>query len=218
MKTLGLSPELYDYLLACNPPEHPTLRDLRRQTAALPHAIMQIPAEQGSLLATLVEMNNVKRYLEIGVFTGYSSLAVALAMPNDGRIVACDVNRDYTQYAEKAWEAAGVRYKVDLRIAPALQTLDALIAKGEENTFDMAFIDADKVNQGNYYERCLKLVRPRGIVLVDNALFHGSVIDPARTDEHTEGVRALNAKICRDERVRMSMLSVADGLVIAVKK
>lgn len=218
MKTLGLSPELYDYLIDCNPPEHHTLQDLRRKTGALPEAMMQIPAEQGAFLGTLVEAADVRNYLEVGVFTGYSSLAVALAMPNDGRIVACDVSREYTQHAERAWEAAGVRYKVDLRIGPALSTLDTMIAKGHANTFDMAFIDADKVNQGNYFDRCVQLVRKRGIVLVDNTLFHGAVTDAAQNDDNVRAIRAVNKKIRDDSRVRMSMLSVADGLIMAVKK
>jgi len=215
MKTLGLSPELYNYMLSCCPEEHRALADLRAETAKQPYALMQIPLEQGSLLGVLAQLTNAKRYLEVGVFTGYSSLAMALAMPNDGRIVACDVSEEYTNIARKYWERAGVAYKVDLRLGPALKTLDAMLAKGEAGTFDMAFIDADKVNQDVYYERCLQLVRRGGLVLIDNAFFHGAVLDPQ--DEDVKAIDALNKKVSRDSRVRMCTASVADGLIMAVK-
>jgi predicted O-methyltransferase YrrM len=209
--------DVQEYIAATMVREHPALRELREETSRLENAGMQIGPEQGQFMALLAHTIGARRYLEIGVFTGYSSLAMALALPDDGYVLACDVSEEYTSVARRHWEAAGVALKIDLRIAPALETLAGLHAKGEP-AFDMAFIDADKANVGNYYEECLRLVRAGGLILVDNVLWGGSVADPSDRDEDTEALRAISAKAARDERVEAALLPVCDGLLVVRKR
>jgi predicted O-methyltransferase YrrM len=169
-------------------------------------------------MRSLIQLMGAKKALEVGVFTGYSSLCIALALPDDGKLVACDVSEEYTLIARKYWQLAGVAYKVDLQIAPALETLDRLIAKGQTNHFDFAFIDADKSNYSNYYERTLQLVRPGGLIAIDNVLWSGQVADPTVQDNRTNHIRELNQKLHHDDRVSVSLLPIADGLMLAVKR
>lgn len=217
-KSLGLDDRLYDYLLSVSLREPQVLTELREETTNHPMKTMQIAPEQGQFMALLVQLIGAKKALEVGVFTGYSSLAVALALPPDGKIIACDVSEEYTTTARRYWEKAGVAHKIDLRLAPAIETLSTLIELGEANTFDFAFIDADKSNYDAYYEQALILVRPGGLITIDNVLWSGSVADPEVKDNRTEKIRALNQKLYQDDRVYISMLPVADGLTLAVKK
>jgi caffeoyl-CoA O-methyltransferase len=179
---------------------------------------MQIGPEQGQFMALLVELMGAKRCLEIGTYTGYSALAVALALPPDGRLLACDVNEETTAVAKRYWAESGVAERIELRLAPALETLDSLIAEGAENTYDFIFIDADKTNYDSYYERALKLLRPGGLIVVDNVLWDGAVINSASTDPATRAIRALNAKVKSDQRVSCSLLPVGDGLLLARRR
>ena len=217
-QTTGLDPKLHEYLLSATLRESAVLAELRQETAEHPQARMQISPEQGQFMALLVQLMGAKRTLEIGVFTGYSALAVAAALPEDGRVVACDVSEEFCAIARKYWQKANLARKIDLRIAPALDTLDGLIAAGETNSFDFAFIDADKSNYDNYYERSLRLVRPGGLIAVDNTLWYGRVADLAVQDNRTKKIRALNEKVRSDKRVTMSLLSIGDGLLLAVKR
>ncbi len=178
---------------------------------------MQISPEQGQFMALLVQLIGAKKTLEIGVFTGYSALVVAQALPEDGQVIACDVSEEYTAIALSYWQKANVARKIDLRISPALDTLDGLIAAGESGTFDFAFIDADKSNYDNYYERALQLIRPGGLIAVDNTLWYGRVADPDVQDNRTQRIRALNEKVQGDKRVNMSLVPIGDGLLLAVK-
>ena len=216
--TTGLDQGLYDYILQTTLREPEVLARLRRETDDHPRAGMQISPDQGQLLGLLVELIGAKRILEIGTFTGYSSIAMALALPADGELIACDVSEEYTAMARRYWVEAGIDGRIDLRIAPAVETLDALIADGQSGTFDMAFIDADKESYQDYFERCLTLVRTGGLVAVDNVLWHGRVTDAADTTVDTRAIRAFNAGLKNDERVSLSMLSVADGLTLARKR
>ncbi len=216
-KTL-ISDALYDYLLAVSLREPEILQALRQETANHPMSQMQIAPDQGQLMAFLVQLMGAKKALEIGVFTGYSSLAVALALPPDGKLIACDVSEDYTAIARRYWQAAGVADKIDLRIAPALETLEELLAEGQANSFDFAFIDADKSAYGDYYERALQLVRPGGLIAIDNVLWSGRVADPAVTDNRTTLIREFNQRLYQDERISLSLLSIADGLTLALKR
>jgi predicted O-methyltransferase YrrM len=179
---------------------------------------MQISAEQGQFMALLIHLLAARKTLEIGVFTGYSSLAVALALPDDGRVIACDISEEWTSIARGYWREAGVERKIDLRLGPALKTLDDLIAQGQGGRFDFAFIDADKGNYINYYERALVLVRPGGLIAVDNVLWDGKVIDPSVNDPDTRAIRAFNESLRNDDRVWISMLPIRDGLTLACKK
>jgi predicted O-methyltransferase YrrM len=206
-----------EYIIDTMVREHPVLRELREETHKLPNATMEIGPEQGQFMQLLVHIIGARRYLEIGVFTGYSSLAVALALPPDGHIVACDVDDFNPSMGRRYWERAGVAGKIDLRIAPALETLQALIDSGTE-PFDMAFVDADKTNVDRYYEMCLQLVRPGGVILVDNVLWDGAVIDASTKDPATLALRALNAKAADDRRVDVTLLPVCDGILIARKR
>ena len=208
---------LYDYIQSVSLREPIVLTQLRQETAKLPMSRMQIAPEQGQLMALLVKLIGAKKTLEIGVFTGYSALAVALALPDDGKIIACDRDTRYTDMAKSYWEEAGVAHKIDLRIAPALETLDKLIAEGQENSFDFAFIDADKRNYTNYYERALILVRSGGLIAIDNVLWSGRVADPQDNDKRTIAIRQFNQKLHRDRRVDISLLPIADGLTLARK-
>ena len=217
-KYLPLNDRIYEYLQAVSLREHDALRRLREETAAMSEANMQIAPEQGQLMALLVQLLGAKRTLEVGVFTGYSSLAVALALPADGRVVACDVSEEWTRIARRYWQEAGVAGKIDLRLAPALDTLDRLLRDGQAGSFDFAFIDADKSNYDAYYERALELVRAGGLVCIDNVLWSGRVADPAAEDEDTAAIRALNRKLHGDERVDLSLLPLADGITLARKR
>jgi caffeoyl-CoA O-methyltransferase len=214
-RSIGLSQQLYDWLIANTLRETEPLRRLREETATLARAGMQISPEQGQFMAVLVRLIGARRVLEIGTFTGYSAMVVAQALPDGGRIVACDVSAEYTTVAQRHWAAAGLAHKIDLRLAPALDTLTDLLKQGAAGTFDMAFIDADKENYAAYYEQCLKLVRPGGLLLLDNMLWHGSVADPADQTESTKAIRAL-AKLVRDDaRVDQSLVPIGDGLLLA---
>lgn len=217
-RTLNLDDRLYDYLLRVSLREPGVLRRLREETAAMPQHNMQISPEQGQFMAMLVTLIDAKRCIEVGVFTGYSSLAVALALPDDGLIVACDTSKDYTAVARRYWEEAGVTDKIELHIGPALDTLDALIEHDEERYFDFTFIDADKENYDAYYERCLRLMRTGGVIAFDNTLWSGSVADESVTDADTAAIRALNEKLHADDRVEISLLPIGDGLTLCRKR
>ncbi len=206
---------LSDYLREVSLRDHPLLARLRTETAALPRARMQITPEQGQFMQLLLRLLGARRTIEIGVFTGYSALCTALALPADGQVIACDVSEEWTAIGRRYWLEAGVTDKVDLRLGPAVETLDALLASGQAGQFDFAFIDADKDNYDAYYERCLQLVRPGGIIAIDNVLWHGDVIDPSKQDPDTVAIRALNRKLHRDHRIELSMLPIGDGLTVA---
>lgn len=217
-KTSGLNDQLYDYLLSVSSREPEILRQLRQETATHSQAGMQIAPEQGQFMALLVQLLGATKTLEVGVFTGYSSLCVALALPATAKIVACDVSEEYTAIARRYWQAAGVADKIELRLAPALETLDQLLASGQAETFDFAFIDADKENYERYYERSLQLVRPGGLIAIDNVLWYGRVADLHEQDRSTLAIRALNEKLHHDERVTISLVPIADGLTLALKR
>jgi predicted O-methyltransferase YrrM len=217
-QTLGMEPQLYNYLLSVSLREPEILSQLRSETAQHPMGRMQIAPEQGQFMALLVQLMGAKKTLEIGVFTGYSALVVSLALPPDGRVVACDVSAEFTAIARRYWQKAGVADKIDLHIAPAMETLDQLLATGEAETFDFAFIDADKSNYDGYYERSLQLVRPGGLIVIDNVLWSGRVADPAIEDNRTSKIRALNEKLHQDQRINLSLVPIADGLTLAHKK
>ena len=212
---LNLTDDLRDYLWQKGMKEHPVLEELREETAQLPESVMQICPEQGALMANLVRLMSAKKTLEIGTFTGYSALAVALALPEDGKIVACDISEEWTAIGKKKWEQAGVAEKIELRIGAALGTLEELIQDGQEGSFDFAFIDADKANYLDYYKMCLKLVRKGGVVAIDNVLWSGSVINAEINDVDTVAIRELNEFLAKDERVSLSMVPVGDGLTLA---
>lgn len=217
-QTIGLDDRLYNYLLSVSLREPEILRQLRQETNNHPQAIMQILPEQSQFMTLLVQLLGAKKTLEVGVFTGYSSLSVALALPPDGKIIACDVSEEYTAIARRYWQKAGVADKIDLRIAPALETLDRLLADGQAETFDFAFIDADKVNYEGYYERSLQLVRPGGLIAIDNVLWGGKVADSQFQNSSTLAIRSLNQKLHHDERVTLSLVPIADGLTLALKR
>ena len=216
-KTFTLSDDLYAYLFENSVREPDILRRLREETARDRMARMQIAPEQGQFMQLLVRLMGARRYLEVGVFTGYSSLAVALALPAEGRIVACDVSDTWTKVARRYWTEAGVAEKVDLRLAPALQTLDGLIAGGATGSFDFAFIDADKASYGVYYERALTLIRVGGLIAVDNTLWEGRVADPKARDADTKAIRDFNRHLRDDRRVHLCLVPIGDGLSLALK-
>jgi len=216
-RSLNLDDTLYEYLLTHSLREHPEQIALREATRSHPRAGMQISPEQGQFMALLVKLLGARRTLEIGVFTGYSALSVALALPADGRILACDISEEYTRIGRPYWERAGVAHKIDLRLAPALETLDAELAAGAAGRYDFAFIDADKTGYASYVERCLQLLRPGGLIAIDNVLWSGAVARPAR-DEDTRALQALNERLHGDERIDLSMLPVGDGLTLARKR
>ncbi len=217
-KTTQLTEGLQRYLQTVSLREPALLQRLREETAADPMARMQIAPEQGQFMGFLVRALGVRRALEVGVYTGYSALWVALAMPSDGRLVACDVSEQWTAVARRYWAQAGVAGKIDLRLAPALETLDALASEGMQGAFDFAFIDADKTNYDAYYERVLGLLRLGGIMLIDNVLWSGRVADPGADDAEASAIRALNEKIHEDQRVDITMLALADGVTLARKR
>lgn len=209
---------VWTYLVEVTAREPPVLTELRRETAAMPNGGMQIAPEEGRVLSFLLELTGAVRYLEVGVFTGYSSTCAALALPPHGRVVACDQSDEWTTIARRYWERAGVADKIELRLGPALTTLSALIAEGANGSFDFAFVDADKENAEAYYESALALLRSGGVFAFDNALWGGSVADPADQRESTRAVRALNARVCSDPRVSATLIPVGDGLLVARKR
>jgi caffeoyl-CoA O-methyltransferase len=217
-RTLSLTDRLYDYLLATSLREPPLLAELRAETAKLPMAGMQISPEQGQFMAFLVETIGARRTLEVGTFTGYSALCVALVLPAGGKVIACDISEEYTAVGRRYWQRAGVADKIDLRLAPALDTLGRLLADGGAGSIDFAFIDADKREYDGYYEAVLKLLRPGGLVAIDNVLWDGAVADPAKQDDDTRAIRALNEKVKTDARVSLSLVPIGDGLTLARKR
>lgn len=217
-RSIQLTDALHEYLLSVSLREPEILRRLREETAPDPHARMQIGPEQGQFMALLVRLMDARRCLEVGVFTGYSSLAIALALPDDGRIVACDVSERWTAVARRYWAAAGVAHKVELRLAPAMKTLDALLGAGEAGRFDFAFLDADKENYAGYYERALTLLRPGGLLVADNTLWSGRVADPENAEATTVALRHFNELVLDDERVDLSLVPMGDGLTLARKR
>jgi predicted O-methyltransferase YrrM len=216
-RSLNLDSALYDYVLSHSLREHPAQAALRGATQAHAHAAMQIGPDQGQFMALLVRLIGARRTIEIGVFTGYSALAVALALPDDGYVLACDVSDEYTRIGRPYWKAAGVAHKIDLQLAPARSTLDARLAAGDAGKFDFAFIDADKTGYDDYYERCLLLLRAGGLIAIDNVLWSGSVARPADTAD-TAALQALNDKLHYDERIDLSLLPIGDGLTLARKR
>jgi predicted O-methyltransferase YrrM len=217
-KTINITDQLYEYILSNSLREPEILAQLRVETQNHPASNMQIAPEQGQFMALLVQLINAKKTLEIGVFTGYSSLSVALALPPDGKLIACDISEEFTNIARPYWEKAGVANKIDLKIAPALETLDQLLANGQAETFDFAFIDADKINYAEYYERSLKLLRPGGLIAIDNVLWDGKVGDPNNNDPSTISIRDFNSKLHQDQRIILSLVPIADGLTLALKR
>lgn len=217
-RTIAITESIYQYLCDHSLREDPILKDLRDHTYDMEERAMQIAPEQGQFMQMLVKLIGAKNTIEVGVFTGYSSLAIALELPEDGRIVACDVNTQYTSVAEKYWDSAGVRKKIDLRIGPAKDTLLELINADLTGTFDFAFIDADKINYDHYYELCLQLIRPGGLITVDNVLWGGAVSDDAINDVDTNSIRALNDKLHKDKRIELSLVPIGDGLTLAMKR
>jgi len=217
LRTLPIDERLMQYVLEHGAREHPAQAGLREATRAHPHAGMQIGADQGQFMALLVKLIGAKRTIEVGVFTGYSALSVALALPPDGRVLACDVSDEFTRIGKPFWQQAGVAHKIDLVLGPALATLDARLAKGEAAGYDFAFVDADKANYDGYYERCLQLVRTGGLIAFDNMLWGGAVAKAA-ADADTRALQALNDKLHADGRVDMALLTVGDGLALARKR
>ncbi|MGH6609384.1 MAG: class I SAM-dependent methyltransferase [Burkholderiaceae bacterium] len=219
-RTLNVDDRLYQYILDASLREHPALAELRAATRDHKHANMQISPEQGQLMALLVKLIGARQTIEVGVFTGYSTLAVALALPDDGRVLACDISDEYTKVGRPFWQRAGVAQKIDLILEPALTTLDARLAAGEAGRYDFAFIDADKTNYDGYYERCLKLLRDGGLIAIDNTLWSGKVVDrvDAAKDPDTAALQALNLKLRDDSRIEVSLLPIGDGLTLARKR
>ncbi len=217
-KSILVTDAIYNYIISTSLREPEVLKQLREETALLANSEMQIAPEQGQFMALLTELIGARKVLEVGVFTGYSSTCLALALPPEGRITACDICAEYTDVARRYWKLAGVFDKIDLRLGPALDTLDKLIAEGHSNSYDLAFIDADKVNYDGYYERVLALLRAGGLLLIDNVLWSGRVTDLAVNDVDTVAIRYLNEKIHTDPRVAISLLPVADGLTLALKR
>ncbi len=216
-RSLNLDDTLYQYLLDHSLREHPVQLGLREATRSHQAAGMQISPEQGQFMALLVKLLGVRRAIEIGVFTGYSALSVALALPDDGYLLACDISDDYTRIGKPFWRDAGVSHKIDLQLAPALDTLDQRLSAGEAGQYDFAFIDADKVSYDAYYERCLQLLRPGGLIAIDNVLWSGAVAQPSQEPD-TQALQALNRKLHADTRIDLSMLPLGDGLTLARKR
>lgn len=217
-RTIAVDDRLYDYLCEVSLRETELMRRLREETRALPKAGMQIAPEQGQFMALLVRLVGAERIIEVGTFTGYSALCMAEALPVTGRLVACDIDADWTAIARRYWTEAGIADRIDLRLAPALDTLDELIAGGETGRFDFGFIDADKENYRGYYERVLELLRPGGLVAVDNVLWGGRVADPDNRDTDTEAIRAFNRAVHGDARIDLSLVPIGDGLTLARKR
>ncbi len=217
-KYTSLDQNLYDYVLTSSLRESSVLAQLRAETATLPLAVMQIAPEQGQFMAMLIKLMGARRAIEVGVYTGYSALAVADALPDDGLLIACDINADTAAIAQRYWQQAGVDHKIDLRLAPAAETLRALLDEEQAGSFDFAFIDADKTGYRDYYELCLTLLRPGGLVVVDNVLWGGAVLNTQTDDDDTQAIQRFNAQLHNDQRVELSMLPVADGLSLIRKR
>jgi predicted O-methyltransferase YrrM len=217
-QTLDLNDNLYDYLLSVSLRDNPVQQKLREETDKLEWGMMQISADQAQFMFLLMKLINAKRIIEIGTFTGYSALVMADALPDDGEIIACDTSEEWTAIARDYWQQGGTASKIDLRLAPALDTLKTLITAGQTESFDAAFIDADKQNMLNYYEYCLQLIRPGGLIMIDNVLWGGSVADPNKNDDDTNAIRATNQFILRDDRVDISLVPIGDGLTLARKR
>ncbi|MCW5319440.1 methyltransferase domain-containing protein [Nostoc sp. KVJ3] len=218
LKNWQIPEALHNYILTVSLHESDILRQIREETAKLKDAAMQIPAEQGQFLAFMTQLINAKKTLEVGVFTGYSTLWMALALPPEGRIIACDISEEWTTIAQRYWEQAGVANKIDLRVGPALETLDALLSNSEAGTFDLIFIDADKENYLNYFEQAMQLLRSGGLIIIDNVLWSGRVIDEEAQDSETVAIRLVNEKLYQDTRIDISLLPVADGLTLVRKR
>ena len=216
-RTIQITDRVYDYMQEVSVREPEILKRLRAETAELPEHNMQISPEQGQFMALLVGLIGARRALEIGTFTGYSALAVALALPDDGKLIACEISEEYTAIGRRYWQEAGLDANIDLKIGLALDTLDGLITEGQAETYDFAFIDADKVNYQNYFDRALILLRPGGLIAVDNVLWNGAVADPRNTTKDTEAIREFNAELGDDTRVAISMVPIGDGLTLAHK-
>lgn len=217
--TLQITPALENYLHEHSVQEPPLLKALREETrATLEAAPMQISPEQGQFFRFLLKAIHAKKALEIGTFTGYSAICMALALPDDGHVTCCDLSYDWTRMAVKYWDKMNLAEKITLHLAPAMNTLQSFIENNLQNTYDFAFIDADKPNYANYYEYCLQLVRPGGVIAVDNVLWSGEVINPDNQNDNTRAIRALNDKIAQDDRVTICMLPMSDGLTLALKK
>lgn len=217
-RSIGLDADVYRYLLSVSLREDDLLAELRAETAKLPQSNMQIAPEQGQFMALVANLVGAQRYLEVGTFTGYSALAVARAMGENGETIACDISREWTDIARRYWQRAGLAGNIRLELAPAAETLEALVASGRSGTFDLAFIDADKTGYIDYYERCLDLLRPGGVVMLDNTLWDGDLADPANTDADTEALRAVNLHVRDDARVDLSLVPIGDGLSVARKR
>jgi predicted O-methyltransferase YrrM len=217
-KNFTLSDELLEYMLSVSLREPELLRRLREETASKPGAQQQIVPEQGQLMAFLIQLIGAKKTLEVGVFTGYSALSVALALPPDGRVIACDINPETTAIARRYWKEAGVDSRITLKLAPALITMNELLAAGDAGTFDFVFIDADRINYDAYYERSLELLRPKGMLMIDNVLWYGRVLDGDSMDAETASIDQLNKKIRDDDRIILSLLPMSDGITIVMKK
>ena len=217
-RSINLTDRLYDYLHANSLREPQVLAELRAETAAMPEHGMQISPEQGQFMGLLLRLMAARRVIEVGTFTGYSSTAMAMALPADGRILCCDVSEKYTAVARRAWAKAGVAEKITLKLAPEAEKLDAEIKAGRGGHYDFCFIDADKSNYDHYYERALVLLRAGGLIAIDNVLWGGAVADPSDQSEDTAAIRRLNAKLKDDRRVDLSMLPIGDGLTLAMKR
>ncbi len=217
-KTFQLDERLHDYLLSVSLRDTDLKRELREQTAQMPQASMQTSAEQGALMELLVKLIGAKRTLEVGTFTGYSALCVASALPDDGELVACDISEEWVGIGRKFWQRAGVADKIRVHIQPALRTLDELLADGQASSFDFAYIDADKENYVGYYDKCLELLRPGGLIAVDNTIWSGRVADPSDQEESTRAIRQFNEHVYGDERVDVSLVPIGDGLTLARKR
>ncbi len=217
-KNIQLSEELHSYLLKVSLRESAVLKELRQETSKLDMSVMQIAPEQGQFMTMLARLIKAKKAIEIGVFTGYSSLCLAAGLCKEGGLIACDISEEWTDIAKKYWAKAGLTEMIDLKLAPALETLDKLISDGLQNSFDISFIDADKVNYWNYFERVLALIRPGGLIVIDNVLWSGKVLESNSSDDDTKAIIEFNTKVHQDDRVDISMLPIADGLTLLHKK
>ncbi len=217
-QTLNLSTDLYQYLLNTSSRESDLLEQLRLETAKDPMARMQISPEQGQFMGLLTQLVGARNIIEVGTFTGYSAICMAQNIIKPGKIVCCDISKEWTDVAQKYWKLAGVSDVCDLKIAPAMETLDGLLKSGQARSFDLAFIDADKENYDNYYEACLRLIRPGGLILIDNTLWSGRVCDVSINDIDTQAIRALNVKLKDDRRITLSHLPISDGLTLCLKR
>lgn len=218
MKQLPLTDELYEYVLDKSLLEHPVLSELRQETAKMELAAMQIAPEQGQFMQFLLHSIQAERVLELGTFTGYSALAMSLALPDHGKVITCDISAQWTKNAASYWKKAQQEHKIELRLGPALESLYILLNEGWQHSFDFIFIDADKTNYIEYYELALKLIKPQGIIAIDNVLWGGKVIDPLDTGSQTREIRKLNDHIKQDQRVYISLLPIADGLFLVRPK